>query len=189
MDGKFLESQCFILNPEALGENELGLHPNVLILSATYCWPLGHRVPISRATVYHRIPNTYLKNISLLFFTCDDSHPCRLGFWWTEMFLLVCHCSFSEWLVRFILIGWAGTWCICTGMRQVSKRSQLLICIKKATFSAPLAWIMCNNLHIVYSFQLSRQQSYTTLNTQIKILICEIERVKVKTVFQIVGYL
>lgn len=56
MDGKFLESQCFILNPEALGENELGLHPNVLILSATYCWPLGHRVPISRATVYHRYP-------------------------------------------------------------------------------------------------------------------------------------
>ena len=97
-------------------------------------WATGFQSQGPHFTTGYQI--LYLKNISLLFFTCDDSHPCRLGFWWTEMFLLVRHCSFSEWLVRFVLIGWARTRSICTGMCQIGKRSQLLICGQRVTFSA-----------------------------------------------------
>ncbi len=68
-----------------------------------------------------RVSITYLKYISFLFFTRDHSHLCRLGFRWTEVLLFICHGSFSKWLVRFILSGWTGTWCICTQVCHVGK--------------------------------------------------------------------
>ena len=131
-------------------------------------------------------PFTYLKNISLLFFTCDNSHTCRLGFWWAKMFFLVCHCCFSEWLVRFILIGWAGTWSICTGMRQIGKSFQLLICNKKCHIFSIIGmqYVKTSNLHSVL-FELSSKQSYITLDTQSKILSVSYKGQHCKWIYEI----